>query len=72
MIKVMVIIIGKFVDFFLFLLDSYYLLKSLSLGMNNFLGFFIVLVFRFLNLMFVVRVFFYVVVVLKFVIFIGI
>lgn len=72
MIKVMVIIIGKFVGFFLFLLDSYYLLKSLSLGMNNFLGFFIVLVFRFLNLMFVVRVFFYVVVVLKFVIFIGI
>lgn len=72
MIKVMVIIIGKFVDFFLFLLDSYYLLKSLSLGMNNLLGFFIVLVFRFLNLMFVVRVFFYVVVVLKFVIFIGI
>lgn len=72
MIKVMVIIIGKFVGFFLFLLDSYYLLKSLSLGMNNLLGFFIVLVFRFLNLMFVVRVFFYVVVVLKFVIFIGI
>lgn len=72
MIKVMVIIIGKFVDFFLFLLDSYYLLKSLSLGMNNLLGFFIFLVFRFLNLMFVVRVFFYVVVVLKFVIFIGI
>lgn len=72
MIKVMVIIIGKFVDFFLFLLDSYYLLKSLSLGMNNLLGFFIVLVFRFLNLMFVVRVFFYVVAVLKFVIFIGI
>lgn len=72
MIKVKVIIIGKFVGFFLFLLDSYYLLKSLSLGMNNFLGFFIVLVFRFLNLMFVVRVFFYVVVVLKFVIFIGI
>lgn len=68
----MVIIIGKFVGFFLFLLDSYYLLKSLSLGMNNLLGFFIVLVFRFLNLMFVVRVFFYVVVVLKFVIFIGI
>lgn len=58
MIKVMVIIIGKFVGFFLFLLDSYYLLKSLSLGMNNLLGFFIVLVFRFLNLMFVVRVFF--------------
>lgn len=72
MIKVMVIIIGKFVGFFLFLLDSYYLLKSLSLGMNNLLGFFIVLVFRFLNLMFVVRVFFYVVMVLKFVIFIGI
>lgn len=72
MIKVMVIIIGKFVDFFLFLLDSYFLLKSLSLGMNNLLGFFIFLVFRFLNLMFVVRVFFYVVVVLKFVIFIGI
>lgn len=72
MIKVMVIIIGKFVDFFLFLLDSYFLLKSLSLGMNNLLGFFIVLVFRFLNLMFVVRVFFYVVMVLKFVIFIGI
>lgn len=72
MIKVMVIIIGKFVGFFLFLLDSYYLLKSLSLGMNNLLGFLIVLVFRFLNLMFVVRVFFYVVVVLKFVIFIGI
>lgn len=72
MIKVMVIIIGKFVDFFLFLLDIYYLLKSLSLGMNNLLGFFIFLVFRFLNLMFVVRVFFYVVVVLKFVIFIGI
>lgn len=72
MIKVMVIIIGKFVGFFLFLLDSYYLLKSLSLGMNNLLGFFIFLVFRFLNLMFVVRVFFYVVVVLKFVIFIGI
>lgn len=72
MIKVMVIIIGKFVGFFLFLLDSYYLLKSLSLGMNNLLGFFIVLVFRFLNLMFVVRVFFYVVAVLKFVIFIGI
>lgn len=72
MIKVMVIIIGKFVDFFLFLLDSYYLLKSLSLGMNNLLGFFIFLVFRFLNLMFVVRVFFYVVAVLKFVIFIGI
>lgn len=72
MIKVMVIIIGKFVGFFLFLLDSYYLLKSLSLGMNNLLGLFIVLVFRFLNLMFVVRVFFYVVVVLKFVIFIGI
>lgn len=72
MIKVMVIIIGKFVGFFLFLLDSYYLLKSLSLGMNNLLGFFIVLVFCFLNLMFVVRVFFYVVVVLKFVIFIGI
>lgn len=72
MIKVMVIIIGKFIGFFLFLLDSYYLLKSLSLGMNNLLGFFIVLVFRFLNLMFVVRVFFYVVVVLKFVIFIGI
>lgn len=68
----MVIIIGKFVDFFLFLLDSYYLLKSLSLGMNNLLGFFIFLVFRFLNLMFVVRVFFYVVAVLKFVIFIGI
>lgn len=68
----MVIIIGEFVDFFLFLLDSYYLLKSLSLGMNNLLGFFIFLVFRFLNLMFVVRVFFYVVVVLKFVIFIGI
>lgn len=72
MIKVMVIIVGKFVDFFLFLLDSYYLLKSLSLGMNNLLGFFIFLVFRFLNLMFVVRVFFYVVAVLKFVIFIGI
>lgn len=72
MIKVMVIIIGKFVDFFLFLLDIYYLLKSLSLGMNNLLGFFIFLVFRFLNLMFVVRVFFYVVAVLKFVIFIGI
>lgn len=72
MIIVMVIIIGKFVDFFLFLLDSYYLLKSLSLGMNNLLGFFIFLVFRFLNLMFVVRVFFYVVAVLKFVIFIGI
>lgn len=72
MIKVMVIIIGKFVDFFLFLLDSYFLLKSLSLGMNNLVGFFIFLVFRFLNLMFVVRVFFYVVVVLKFVIFIGI
>lgn len=72
MIKVMVIIIGKFIGFFLFLLDSYYLLKSLSLGMNNLLGFFIFLVFRFLNLMFVVRVFFYVVVVLKFVIFIGI
>lgn len=72
MIKVMVIIIGKFVGFFLFLLDSYYLLKSLSLGMNNLLGFFIFLVFRFLNLMFVVRVFFYVVAVLKFVIFIGI
>lgn len=72
MIKVMVIIIGKFVDFFLFLLDSYFLLKSLSLGMNNLLGFFIFLVFRFLNLMFVVRVFFYVVAVLKFVIFIGI
>lgn len=68
----MVIIIGKFIGFFLFLLDSYYLLKSLSLGMNNLLGLFIVLVFRFLNLMFVVRVFFYVVVVLKFVIFIGI
>lgn len=72
MIKVMVIIIGKFIGFFLFLLDSYYLLKSLSLGMNNLVGFFIFLVFRFLNLMFVVRVFFYVVVVLKFVIFIGI
>lgn len=72
MIKVMVIIIGKFIGFFLFLLDSYYLLKSLSLGMNNLLGLFIVLVFRFLNLMFVVRVFYYVVVVLKFVIFIGI
>lgn len=72
MIKVMVIIIGKFVDFFLFLLDSYFLLKSLSLGMNNLVGFFIFLVFRFLNLMFVVRVFFYVVAVLKFVIFIGI